>query len=423
MIFDKTFKHSRMWPWLICSLGAIYYCYEYFLRISPSVMTPELMSTYHLTGAQIGNLSAFYYLAYTPMQLIVGLLMDRYGPRRLLTVASLFCAIGTYLFASGYSLWIAQIGRFLVGFGSSFAFVGALKLATIWLPPNRFALISGIITTLGMAGAMIGDVLLRAMVDMIGWEQTTLVSAVSGIFLAAILWTMVRDEGQEHYLMHLRHVHFKELILNLLQALKKAQIWLIGLTGCLLYLSLSAFAELWGIPYLEQAQGLSKATAASANSMVFLGWAIGAPFWGWFSEYIGRRCGSIIISSFAALMSMCILLYVPGLTYTTLFVLLFLIGFFTSAEIVVFSLAREVCSIRIAGTVIALTNMLIMIGGNVFQPVIGKILDSHWQGTLVDGARVYSNEAYQYAMTVLPVGFLLVMLVAGFIREKSSLNG
>src|SRR5580700_7715839 len=159
MMENKT-KSSVIMPWVICGLGALYYCYEYLLRITPSVMTQELMRMYHLTATEVGLFTAYYYHAYVPLQIVVGLLMDRYGPRRLLTFACMLCAVGTYLFGSGYSLHIAEAGRFLVGFGSAFAFVGALKLATIWLPPHRFALISGIITCLGMMGAMIGDILL-----------------------------------------------------------------------------------------------------------------------------------------------------------------------------------------------------------------------------------------------------------------------
>ena len=124
-------------PWVISGLGALYYCYEYFLRISPSVMIPELMKAYDLTGAEVGSLSAFYYHAYVPMQIVVGLLMDRFGPRRLLALACLCSVLGTYMFAGSHSIIIAQIGRFLIGFGAAFAFVGALKLATIWLPIYR----------------------------------------------------------------------------------------------------------------------------------------------------------------------------------------------------------------------------------------------------------------------------------------------
>jgi MFS family permease len=413
----KTVKHFSLIPWLICGLGAVYYCYEYFLRISPSVMTHELMREYNLTAAQVGSLSAFYYHAYVPMQIVVGLLMDRYGPRRLLTLACMLCAFGTYLFASGYSLLLAEAGRFLVGFGSAFAFVGALKLATIWLPPNRFALVSGIILCLGMMGAMVGDIVLRALVDAVGWQVTIYASAVSGVLLTAVLWTAIRDSNPAHTVQQSTHLNFAGLFMGLLDALKNPQIWLNGLVGLLLYLSLSSFAELWAIPYLEQARGLSKVDAAYVNSMIFLGWAVGGPFWGWFSDHLQRRCLPITVSSSIAVFLVCILLYAPNLSLSWLYGLMFVFGLLSSVQILVFSICRETTNIKIAGTAIALTNMLVMVGGNFFQPVVGTLLDLSWSGEMLDGVRVYSPHAYQLALSVLPIGIVLAVILMFFVRE------
>jgi sugar phosphate permease len=414
----KTFGRSMLLSWIICGLGAVFYCYEYFLRITPSVMTSELMSAYHLQGAEVGNLSAFYYHAYVPMQIIVGLLMDRYGPRRLLTVACLFCALGSYFFAGGYGLGIAEFGRFLIGFGSAFAFVGALKLATIWLPPNRFALVSGIIMCLGMTGAMLGDVVLRQMVDAIGWETTIYASAVIGVVLSVVLWLVIRDSSPSHPLHDTHVINFKGVLKGLASALKNPQIWFNGMVGFLMYLSLSAFAELWGIPYLEQAHHLSKNHAAYANAMIFLGWAIGSPLWGWFSDYIQLRNLPMLIGALGSLVLICILLYVPHLPVVVVYGTLLLFGVLSSVQILVFAICHEASKMKVAGTAIALTNMIVMIGGNVFQPLIGKLLDLEWKDTLIGGARVYPIYAYQVALSVIPICLVIAALITiFFIRE------
>jgi len=408
---------SLYYPWIICVLGAIYYCYEYFLRISPSVMTQELMQVYHLTATQVGVFSAYYYHGYVPMQIVVGLLMDRFGPRRLLTMACLFCTLGTFLFASRYSLAIAELGRFFVGFGSAFAFVGALKLATVWLPANRFALISGIILCLGMLGAMAGDILLRALVDTIGWQTTIYVSAVTGIFLSVVIWSVVRDVNPHAAISHTTKLDFRGLFAGLWGAVKNPQIWLNGMVGLLLYLSLSAFAELWGIQYLEQGHGLSKAHAATANSLIFLGWAVGGPLWGWFSDFIKRRCMPMLIASIFAFILICVILYVPGLSVSQIYILLFAFGLLSSVQILVFAVCHENTSIKITATAIALTNTFVMVGGNLFQPTIGRLLDMRWTGTVVEGIRVYSPEAYQFALSVMPIGILLSIIILFFLRE------
>lgn len=404
-------------PFIMCGFSALYYCYEYFLRISPSVMTPELMRHYHLNAEGVGNLSAFYYHAYVPMQIVVGLLMDRYGPRRLLTFACFLCSIGTMLFACSHYLAIAQIGRFMVGFGSAFAFVGAIKIATIWLPPNRFALLSGIIMCLGMIGAMSGDFLLRALVDEMGWKAATNVSAGFGLILAVLLWVVIRDKNPRSTLIHYDFINFRELLSNLWGIIKNNQIWLNGLVGLMLNLALALFAELWGISYLEQGQGLSKMVAASANSMVFLGWAIGGPFWGFFSDQIGLRRIPLIMAATFAILFICSLLYLPHLPVSLIYIFLFGVGFMCSSQILTFAIAHEISPLKITATAIALTNMLVMLGGSIFQPLTGFLLDFFWTGTIINGAHIYSKTAYQFALSLLPICFFLAILMVVFIKE------
>ena len=142
MEHDLNRPHTRIVPlyaqdsvewqaFLMCVLAGIFYCYEYYLRVGPSVIQPQLMQTFDISQAGLGTLVAYYYLAYVPLQLPVGLMMDYWGPRRVLTLACLCCALGTLLFATGDSLVMAKAGRFFVGFGSAFAYVAVLKLANI----------------------------------------------------------------------------------------------------------------------------------------------------------------------------------------------------------------------------------------------------------------------------------------------------
>jgi sugar phosphate permease len=413
----NTFGRLFIMPWIICSLGALFYCYEYFLRIAPGVMAPELMHAYDLTGTQFGMLGTSYYIAYVPMQIIVGLMVDRFGPRRLLFFACLLCAVGAYVFAVTDSFMIAVLGRFLIGFGSAFGFVGALKLATIWLPPNRFALVSGIIMCLAMLGAVAGNFLLREMVDVLGWQATMYVSALVGFCLSFVIIAIVRDVNPHPMIHYVHHISFKEILVGLWLSIRNSQIWFSGLVGLLLYVSLAAFAELWGVQYLQGAHALSKAQAVSANSMVFWGWACGAPFWGWFSDFIKCRATPLFIGSIGGLITFSILLYCTHLSALTIYLLLFAFGFFSSVQILIFAICHEASHIKIAGTAIAITNLVIMVSGLVYPPLIGKILDFCWLGGIVEGARAYPSDAYQYALTVIPLSYILAIVVIFFIRE------
>lgn len=419
--FQLPKQKVTFFAWLICGLGALFYCYEYFLRIAPSVMSTELRQVYQLDAGGFGNLIAFYYYAYTPMQIIVGLFMDRYGPRLLVTLACLACAIGTYLFASSDVLVIAQAGRFLVGFGSAFAFVGALKLATIWLPPERFAMVSGLIVALGNVGAIAGDIAVTAIVEHVGWRQTSMYSAAFGIALAIIIVLIVRDNSgkvtHQHDKKHELTNSFKNVLHGLWAAMKSFQVWKNGLVGGLLYIPTTAFAELWAVPYLEQARGLTDHQAATTVSMIFLGWVVGCPLAGFISDFIKRRLLPMMVGAVLAIFISCYILYVPNISLSVLHVLFFLLGITGCAQVIVFAVGRESTPSHIAGTAIAFTNTFTMLSGVIFQPLVGHLLDLHWHGEMADGIRVYSAHNFQYALSIIPLGLIAALIILFFMRE------
>src|SRR5436190_20631730 len=101
-----------MLPWLFCGMGMLFYFYNFFLRVSPSVMHEELMSAFHTGAYQLGNLSAFYYYAYTPMQIPAGILYDRFGTRIVQSIAVLVAVLGLSIFIFANTFWTACLGRF-----------------------------------------------------------------------------------------------------------------------------------------------------------------------------------------------------------------------------------------------------------------------------------------------------------------------
>lgn len=413
-------KKATLLGWIVCGLGAVFYCYEYLLRITPSVMTLELRQAFQMDALAFGNLAAFYYYAYTPMQLPVGILMDRYGPRRLLVFASLVCAIGTYLFAQPGHLFIAQIGRFLVGFGSAFAFVGVLKLASMWLPANRFAMISGLATSLGMLGAMAGDIVLVQLVKQYGWSATVVFSAIAGVILAVVFLYIPKSTPTQLADQPYPTATFKQLFTGLLTLMRNPYILINGAIGSFLYLSLSVFGELWGPVYLEGAHFYLRDDAAKAVSMVFLGWAIGGPLAGWASDKLGRRRLPLLIGAIGTAVTMGLIFFLPANTpHYIMFGLIFLFGVFASSEVITFAIAKELVPAHLIATAIAFTNMLVMLGGAILQPLVGAILDFKWQGQMLNGLRVYSPEAYQFALVAVPIGALIAAVLIYRMKETA----
>lgn len=419
-------EHRKLYAivgWLICALGAIFYSYEYLLRIAPSVMEHELRAHFNLTATSFGMLSSMYYLAYVPMQLPVGVLLDRYGPRILLTIACLICVIGTFLFTATSIFWVAAIGRFLMGFGSAFAFVGVLKLATIWLPENRLGMVSGMTAALGPIGAMIGDNCLEIFVERLGWITTLNATAFFGIALTIILWFGISD-GQGKHRQHGTVSTIKKGMIDLWIIIRNKQIWVNGMFGCLIYLPTTVFAELWGIPYFKHAHGMTAQAAGLTNSILFLGFIIGAPLMGFISDKIARRKFPMLFGATGAAIIMMIILYMPGLNQSSIQGLMFVLGLMYSSQALVFAVGRELSPGEAAGTAMAATNMIVMLGAMFLQPLVGRLLDFSLSkhvlgaGQAVDNIqKLYTVDDYQFALSIIPLGILMAAILTFFLKE------
>lgn len=408
-------KKQLLFGFFICFVGAIFYCYEFILRIIPGALQSELSTALgHISATSFGQISALYYFAYSPMQMPVGMLMDRFGPRKLLTIACLCCTLGSWMFTLTTSLFLVGSGRFLVGFGSSFAFVGVLSLALHWLPRRYFSSVAGLITTLGMLGIVYGEVKITEWSMIIGWEQVLVSIAFIGSGLSLLMFFVVRDGPEGH---HPNRYPLPEFFHNVLKVLTCPEVWLIGFVGACLYTSLSVFGELWGKTYLEQAHHLTKVDAAKTLSAVFLGWAVGAPISGYLSDTTGRRVLPLFIGAVLSLICISFVIYCPGLSYFKLNALLFFYGFFSSTEIIVFIMAKECTGAKLSGTVFAVTNMIVTLGGVVFQPLVGKLLDTFGDSGIVEGEHIYTVVDYQVALSILPISLLVVTILAFFIKD------
>lgn len=410
-------KVKTFYPWLIWGLGAAFFLSEYFARIAPGVMVPELMSAFQVNATSLGSLSAIFYIAYLSMQMPVGTLVDKFGPHRLLTITAALCALGCFLFASADYLALAKLGRFLMGFGAAFAFVGTLKLATIWFCSTRFGLLSGLTQALGMVGGAVAAGPLALLVHAIGWRHTMWIIGIILLLIAILIGLVVRDQPK---LATARDIKTDKK-LGLLEAfgkvLRNPQSWLNAIyIGCV-YAPTAAFAELWGVSYLSTVYHIDRTTAANAISCIFIGIALGCPIAGWFSDSICRRRPIMLGTAIFSLIFMSSALYLPHLSVSALFILLFLYGIANSGFATSYALAGEINPRRVAGTSLGFANLASVIIGACFQPIIGWLLDLQWDGKMLSGAPIYSAEAFRHALMALPFCLAIGILITFFVKE------
>jgi predicted MFS family arabinose efflux permease len=408
---------SKFLPWIIWSLAALFYLYENLIQVSPGVMVPDLMKDFSINSAALGGVIAFFFYSYAGMQIPVGVLVDNYNSRFLLTTAALSCAIGCVLFGTANSLVMIALGRFLIGFGAAFAAVCSMKLAANWFPAKQFSLLVGLMVTIGMIGSMIGQTPLAILVDNVGWRPTMLFLAVFGLILAVLIVSIVRHAPD--YSVKSREIRkAQHLLRGLLIVVKSRQSWLIATYGGLIFASTSIFGGLWGVPFLMKAYSLDKPTAAGIVSIMFFGWVVGSPLSGIMPNLLKSYKKVLWISSIGALSVMLAALYIPHLPIFLLSAFIFSFGVFSSFFLPSFTLIHDLHINESGGAALGFMNAANMLGGALGQPLIGVLLDARWDGTLVNNVRIYSVADYQYALSCLPMLLVISLVLIPFIKEK-----
>ena len=397
-------------PFLAWLTGALFFFYAWVLRVAPSVMIDELMRDFSVGAAAIGNLSAFYFYGYAGMQIPVGMMIDRFGPRRLMTAAAALCAAGCVLFALADVFWMAAAGRFLIGASAAFSLVGAMAVAGQWFPATRFALLSGLAMMMGMAGGVFGQAPLRLVIEASDWRTAALVLAAGGLALSVAAWTTVRDRRRGSG-------GLGQVFGGLGQVVRNRQTWLIAIAGLGTTAPLLGFAGLWAVPYLTATHGLERTAAATVTSTLFIGWGAGAPLFGWLSDRIGLRRPPFIAGLALCLVSVAGLVYLPGLPIAAIVALCFLCGFGGSAQIVGFAAVREHNGAAVSGTAIGIVNAAVTGGGALYQPLLGWLLDLRWSGELAAGARIYDPDTYRFAFGVLVAAVGIGLVCTLLMRE------
>lgn len=402
--------------WAIWFLSALFMFYKYAIEVSPSVMTNHLMSQFHIDGTQLGNLAACYFYAYLIMQIPAGLLLDRFGPRKVTTAAIAICGLGGILFSSADQLFIAQMGRFLTGIGAAFAALNCLKLTANWFPTNRFAFMAGLMMTLGMLGAVGGQAPLSAFINALGWRSALFILGLAGLGLAFFFFLIVRDKNKYKIMEVQLTPKSANLWKNFKAVMHSKQSWILSIYSGLAFAPVSVFGGLWGVPFISQAFDLSKTYAAHVVSLIFIGFAVGAPLWGWLSDAIGTRKQVMYVGTFLSTVAIFLILYAP-IPVWLLSILMFSFGFFISTFLLCFTMICEINAPTAAATAIGFMNAFDALIGALSDPLTGKFLDMGWRGEMANGARVFALSTFKWALLTLPVYLVIAVISLFFIKE------
>lgn len=393
-----------MFIWL---LAVLFYFFEVILRVSPNAMTQELMSYFNITSTSLGLMTSAYYYAYVPLQIPCGLIVDRFGPKNILTLSAFISGGGALIFGIGHSFFLNQIARFLIGSGAACAFISCLKIANLWLPQKWFSYLCGMTNLMGTIGAMLAGRPLVHMISRIGWQRSYYVLAAIGFTLTPLLFYFIKNR-KTHTQSHLStHLFYDK------------NMWFIGLASSFMYLPITVFGELWGTPFLTQLYHLDKVKAAGLVGLIFLGSTIGSVF---VAGFANKAKSYLKVMQWGAFLSGTSFLLILNTSVSLLYPIILLAGIFTSTQVLCFSWVNDYCGKDSIGTGVGMCNALTMCSGLVFQPLLGYILDYFWIGEWINGIRHYGSEAYFKAMLVIPLCFLISIFVLRQTKESHYLR-
>ena len=416
--------------WTIFSILILTYILVYFHRIAPGVVSEYLMSEFHITGTRLGALSAIYFFVYAVMQLPSGVLADTLGTRTSIVAGNITAGIGSIFFGMALSFEIACVGRFLVGLGVSVIFVSIMKNNAVWFPARMFGLMSGVTLFIGNLGSVTAAGPLSSLLSVLTWRTVFIGIGAVSLVLALAGFFMVRNRPEdlgfdppnspinedESEMVH------RSWLGNLAAVVKTLSIWpgfwvQFGAIG-----SLYSFMGLWAVPYLRDVHGLSRSDAAGYMTVMLLSFAVGALFFGWFSDRMGRRKSILISGLMVYTVSWLMLVFVnwlPGLFGRFLFGLM---GFSGASFVLTFACAKETIHPERSGMAVSIVNTGGFAGPALIQPLFGWMADRTWDGTVVEGIRIYSRTDYDNGF-LLMLGFSLFGLIAAcFVRETHCRN-
>jgi sugar phosphate permease len=402
-------RSSSVLAWLIWTLAALFVVFNYVQQVVPNIIADDLSHALSASASTLGNIAAAYFYAYAVLQIPVGLIVDRYGTRWPMVAAILVAGLGTLAFSWAHSPVSAQMARVAMGAGSAFSFICCLKLVQEWFPPARFSTLAGMTNTAGMVGAA-GGAPVAVMVKAAGWRAAVGMIGGAELVLAVLVFLIVRDrpEAATQPAPATQSGGASGL-------LKNPQVWINAVYATSISLVFVAFGGLWGAGYIQKAYSVDAVAAAGIGSLLFLGGIAGSLFFGWYSDYLGRRKSPMVQAGIGALATMACLLYLPGLPLAGFKTGLFLVGFFSSANIISYAVARDLYP-KLAGLSIGFLSTCFYAGSASSQPLVGMLLERVNSGGPGAGLAAITVGDYRFAFSPL-VGFMLVGLIASLLAR------
>lgn len=368
--YNRKAAIARMTPVL-----GITFILAHFLRSAPAVIAPDLRAELALTPGQLSSLPAAIFLGAALMQLPVGVMLDRFGPRRTMSALFSLAAFGTLILASAQSVIGLAAGLFLIGCGAAPVFMGVIVLLSRWIARDRLATGTAISISVGGAGMLLSASPFAVAVETYGWRETLFAVGLFSVAVAVILFLMIRDRPDDAPRPAASETLF-ETIVGLRHVLADLRIYSFAAVTAMSVGTLVTVRNLWIGPYLNDVYGLDIVARGNVIFVVSLAWLLSALAYGPLDRWFDTRRGVVTGGLLAFAATTLALAFNASASVTVATILLSAFALFAAMASPIFAHARGLFPDTHTGRVFTAINVCTWSGVFLMQMVTGAILDA-----------------------------------------------
>jgi sugar phosphate permease len=409
--------------WMVFSVICLVYFFVYFHRVSTSVIVTDLLEAFHTNATALGIMSSMYFYLYAFEQPLVGLLSDRLGPRRVIGYWSMAAAAGCFLFGMSPGIGWASVGRALIGLGVGGVYVPAVKAISLWFRKKEFTTMIGFLMSMGNFGAVIATTPLAWTAAVWGWRKTFFLIGGITLGLAFFMLLLTRDYAQQSEPVQVNSASTSGSNpgsrSKVAQVLSSGWFWILAIVFFGIYGTLVTLQGLWATPFLMTVLGIERIFASKLNMLIPVGVIIGAPFFGWLTDWfsLNKRNTLIVILILYSITWTGIIFFFSQLGTAGISMMLLLMGIAAGGFIsTLWGIVQEAAPSDILGLISGMLNPAPFLGVAAFQVLTGAILDRTSRvGDL------YPLSGFRNAFLICLFGIVICLVLSFFLpRSKET---